>query len=134
MRIYLDACVIIYLVDASETYHARVVDLVRDFNSDRDARLLTSRLSRMECRVRAIKNQQAQLIARYEQFFSASRLDLLEIDAAVIERATQLRVDYSFRSPDAIHLASAMESSSDIFLTGDLELRKCKEIPVQVVT
>lgn len=133
MRVYLDACVIIYLVDASEKFHKQVLDSVHSFNAEGNARLLSSRLSLLECRVRAIKQRNELLLTRYQQFFGAARFDLLEIDSAVIERATRLRVDYGFRSPDAIHLASAIESNADVFVTGDLQLKKCKEIRVEMV-
>jgi predicted nucleic acid-binding protein len=51
----------------------------------------------------------------------------------VIERATDLRASYGFKTPDALHLASAIEEKADVFITGDSKLAKCKEIRVEVV-
>ncbi len=50
------------------------------------------------------------LLAAYDNFFSAKRFVMWEVDSGVIERATDLRARYGFRTPDAIHLATAIES------------------------
>lgn len=65
-------------------------------------------------------------LARYEDFFSSDNLLIFEISSDVIDRATDLRVRYGFRSPDAIHL--------DVFLTGDARLERCTEVRVVVLT
>ena len=62
----------------------------------------------------------------YAEFFSRALFRMAEIDAAVIESATELRVRYGFRTPDAIHLATAI-------LTGDQALAKCREVAVEVI-
>ena len=50
-----------------------------------------------------------------------------------IERATELRARHGFRTPDAIHLATAIEERADLVLTGDVALRRCSEVAVEVV-
>lgn len=52
----------------------------------------------------------------------------------IIERATELRARYGFRSADAIHLATALDGGAGIFLTGDASLARCTEIVVDLVT
>jgi uncharacterized protein len=76
---------------------------------------LTSRLSCLECRIHPIRHRDDQLLATYNSFFSASRLILIDISVEVIERATTLRANYGFRTPDAIHLAFAIECKADLF-------------------
>jgi predicted nucleic acid-binding protein len=41
--------------------------------------------------------------------------------------------DYGFKTSDAIHLATAIEREADLFLTGDMELRRCTELAVEVL-
>ena len=53
---------------------------------------------------------------------------LVEINGPVIERATDLRARYSFKTPDAIHLATAIDEGASVFLTGDAELVRCAEL------
>ena len=62
------------------------------------------------------------------------RLVVVDVTAAVIDRATDLRVKYGFKTPDAIHLASAIVESADVFLTGDVALARCTEVTVEVVS
>jgi predicted nucleic acid-binding protein len=95
--------------------------------------LTTSRLSRLECRVGPLKNNVASVLSTYEAFFSAAGLTIVELIADVIERATELRAVYGFKTPDALHLASAIVGKADIFITGDGKLAQCTEISVDVV-
>jgi len=44
-----------------------------------------------------------------------------------------LRAGYGFKTPDAIHLASAIEAKAGIFLTGDGALARCTELAVEVL-
>jgi len=83
--------------------------------------------------VRRIRDKDQKLLADYDPFFAASRLEIVEISAEVVERATALRAGYGFKTPDAIHLASAIEAKAGIFLTGDGALARCTEVAVEVL-
>jgi predicted nucleic acid-binding protein len=58
---------------------------------------------------------------------------ILEISAEVVTSATKLRAQYGFKTPDAIHLATAIDAEADLFLTGDSSLARCTNIAVEVV-
>jgi predicted nucleic acid-binding protein len=60
-------------------------------------------------------------------------LVVVEVAAAVIERATVLRAKYNLNSPDAIHYATAVEIGAMVFLTGDRVLARCSEVPVEIL-
>ena len=51
----------------------------------------------------------------------------------MIDQATELRARYNFRSPDAIHLATAILIGAEVFLTSDQKLAQCTEIRVVVL-
>jgi predicted nucleic acid-binding protein len=102
--------------------------------SDGRAPHLTSRLSRLECRVKPLRDADTKLLADYEAFFTARRLVTAELHADVIEQATELRAKYGFKTPDALHLATAVVAQADVFLTGDAALAKCSEVKVEIVT
>ena len=55
------------------------------------------------------------------------------MDLAMADRAAHLRARYDLRTPDSIHLASALESRADLFLTNDRRLCQVEEIPVLLV-
>jgi predicted nucleic acid-binding protein len=82
--------------------------------------------------VKPLRDGDRELVARYSAFFNRAQFRVAESDAKVIEAATDLRVRYGFRTPDAIHLGTAMVQ--DLFLTGDKALAKCQEVPVEVVS
>lgn len=132
--LYLDACCIIYLLEASSSFHAAVARRIAAHGVAPGASLASSRLARIECRTKPLREADTGLLARYEAFFSAQRFQLVEISPAVIERATELRAKYGFKTPDAMHLATAVLENADVFLTGDRQLEKCTEIQVEVIT
>jgi predicted nucleic acid-binding protein len=78
-------------------------------------------------------NNDTALLATYDAFFSAVGMSIGELTPDVIERATEIRATYGFKTPDALHLASAIEEKADVFITGDSKLAMCKEIRVEVV-
>ncbi|MDE3037419.1 MAG: PIN domain-containing protein, partial [Pseudomonadota bacterium] len=63
-------------------------------------------------------------------FFASAEVDCLEITAQVIEKAAHLRAALNVKTPDAIHLSTAILSGAKAFLTGDRELTKCADIVV----
>ncbi len=131
--VYLDACTIIYLVEGAEPFHEQVFSALAALRPSAELPVVTSRLSVLECRVRPLRDNNATLLATYDAFFSAEHLVLADIDAGVIERAAGLRAVYRFRTPDAIHLATAIENEAAVFLTGDAALKQCREVKVRLL-
>lgn len=132
--LYIDTCCIIYLIEAASPFHATVAQRLLKHSATPSAMLVTSRLARLECRTKPLRDNDAALLARYETFFGAQRFRLLDLSPAVIERATALRAKYGFKTPDALHLATAILENVDVVLTGDRELEKCTEVPIEVIT
>jgi len=132
-RVYLDASAIICFVEAESLFHAAAVERVGRFRSDPESRLVTSRLSSLECRVRPVRDSNKELLAKYDTFFNRRRFVVADITAAVIERATDLRARHRFKTPDAIHLATAIEERADLFLTGDDGLKRFTEVKVEIL-
>lgn len=57
-------------------------------------------------------------------------LKIINLTEAIIDRASDLRARYQLRTPDSIHLATAIESGAKQFFTNDKALKKVKEIEV----
>lgn len=113
-----------------KTYVTRVIGQHR---AKQPGLVLTSQLSRLECRVRPLAIQDEPCLAAYDAFFASNGLVLLEISPRVIDRATDLRARYGFKSPDALHVAAAIEGEADVFITGDQLLARCTELTVEVL-
>lgn len=132
-RLYLDACCIIYLIEAANPFHSAMVSRLVHHGVDPASRLITSRLSLLECRVRPVRDNDTALLAAYDAFFNADRLIAAGLSAEVVERATRLRAIHGFSSPDALHLGTAIEMRADTFLTGDGILARCTDVAVEVL-
>ncbi len=132
MRLYLDASAIIYAVEGAASVRQTVLDHIRQVENSR-GKVLTSRLSRLECRVHPLRRNDAALLAVYDHFFARHSLDVGDITSSVIERATDLRARLNLKTPDAIHVATAIELQADVILTGDRDFTRCTDVNVVVV-
>lgn len=132
MRLYLDASAIIYGLEGTPAVRASVVTLVERV-ATLSGRVVTSRLSRLECRVKPLREGDHVRLALYEGFFSRTLVDVANLTPRVIELATELRARHGFKTPDALHLATALDASADIFMTGDRALERCPGIQVSIL-
>ncbi len=132
-RIALDASTLIYFVEGSDTLRERIARRLDVVRAAPAGQLVASRLARLECRVKPLRNNNPILLSEYDAVFGAGRFLLLDVTAAVLDRATDLRSRHGFKVPDAIHLASAIEASAEAFLTGDAGLAKCPDLNVEVI-
>lgn len=135
MKLFLDACTVIYLIESQQQLGNKTRIVVTQALQNK-AQLIISRLSFLECRVLPLKTKDDDLLLRYNQFFKLPGLQIVELTADVINLATDLKVNYpsSLRTPDALQLACALKANADTFLTGDKKLMSIQEIKVLVVT
>jgi predicted nucleic acid-binding protein len=127
--IYVDTAPLIYLVEHVPQYG----DLVAQRLSSTDA-LVVSDLSRLECRVKLMRDGNTALLDEFDRFFNESVSEVLALSREVIDRATEIRSRYGFKTPDAIHLAAATLSSCELFLTNDRRLDRFTGLPVEALT
>lgn len=73
------------------------------------------------------------MLAVFDQFFARPGVQPLPLTTRVFDRATQMRADLGFKTPDAVHLAAAIEGNCDLFLTNDAALTRCKDIPIELL-
>jgi predicted nucleic acid-binding protein len=130
--IYADANIIIRLMEGNAVIRAPIEARLLPLRGT-GRFLLTSRLTRLECRVKPLRANDAALLALYDALFAGAEVDLLELTAQVVEKATELRSGLNVRTPDALHLASGILAGATAFLTGDRSLTRCTEIPVEVI-
>ncbi|MGA2439377.1 MAG: type II toxin-antitoxin system VapC family toxin [Tepidisphaeraceae bacterium] len=133
MRLYLDSSTIVYCLESALPFRQKALARVTQAEGIAGGMLLTSRLSRLECRVKPLRDGNTTLLAIYDEFFTRGSLRVIEIGPGIVERATELRVRYGLKTPDAIHVATAIEEHADAFLTGDRDLRRCGEVAVEVL-
>ena len=129
MRLYLDAAPVIYAVEQVTPFFPVV-----------DARLsaagtvrVASDLTRMECRVKPVREGKADLLKDYDDFFAYAVAEIVALSREVMDRATEIRARYGFKTPDAVHLAAAVVTSCAVFLTNDHRLDRFPDISIEVV-
>ena len=129
MRVYLDSAPIIYLVEDVAPYASALESRLTVPGTVQ----VCSDLTRMESRVKPIRDGQDVLLAAFDRYFADIVSEIVPLSHQVIDRATTLRARYGFKTPDAIHLAAAIVGRCDLFLTNDRRLCRCAEIAVEVV-
>ena len=126
MTLFLDACIIIYWIEAPDPFHARLMARLRELREQApEASFAVSRLSWLECMIKPMRDNDKVLVDEYRAFFEAGQLAVVELTAKVIERATALRVGHGLKTPDALQAACALELGGDVvFLTNDRRFRQ----------
>lgn len=135
MKLFLDACIIIYLVEAAEPFYTRVVEAIRNSTPDVSPMLYAvSRLSFLECRVKPLRDHDKHSLDKLDEYFQAPDLTIVELTPEVINQATILRARFGLRTPDAIQAACALSLvETTRFLTGDSSFRKVTGFDVLVI-
>jgi predicted nucleic acid-binding protein len=130
--IYADANVIIRLIEGDSATRAPLEARLAPLRGT-GRFLLTSRLSRLECRVKPLRSGDSALLALFDAFFAGAEVALLDVTEPVLEKATEIRAALNLKTPDAIHLASAILAGATAFLTGDRNLARCTEVSVEIL-
>lgn len=120
--IFLDASAIIYLLEGDAPAQAAVRDVLASLRGagEQSPPLTVSALSRLECRVRPLREGNSELVDRYDAFFADPGLVVIALDTAVLDRAAELRAHVRLRTPDALQAASLLVADEHgHFVTGD---------------
>ena len=115
--IYLDTCLLIYLVEDRDGRGAAVE---RSMQSATDARFAISPLVRLEAYVKPLRDGDMMLHRRYER--ATSHYALLSLDVSAYDQAALLRARFGLRTPDALHLACAQLHDCTALWTNDQRL------------
>lgn len=110
MTLFLDANVVIYLVEGASELHERVTQRLEDLRRRHGpTQIAVSRLSWLECRVRPLREANRKVLSAYESFFGEPDLIIVDLTAPVIEAAAQIRAALHFSTPDALQIACALQ-------------------------
>lgn len=141
MLYYLDTNIVIYAVQAATSEHQRAVAHLAALELA-GHRFAISDLTRTETLVVPLQAGNAQLLQDFFRFFHGPNLRTLALTAAMYTRASAIRSRYTYpaippalpkriRLADAFHLAVAIESGCDAFLTNDNQLSTFPDISVE---
>ena len=130
-RSYWDTCVLIYRLQSVEPWRTRIANALAQTG---EPRLAVSELSRMECRVKPLREGDTSALARFDRFFTSPMITIVPLGRAVFDLATELRAGHRIKTPDALHLAAALEAGCSEFWTNDRRLERAAEGRLRVVS
>lgn len=134
--IALDTNIFIYALDslAQKGEKARLIlQAIKELNPVTSISVLVFE----EFLVKVYKDKMEKDLSYYEDFLTGGGLiRVVDLDRAIARTAAKLRSKYrSLRAPDAIHLASAIETKARIFITADKRLpQNIDKLTVEVLT
>jgi predicted nucleic acid-binding protein len=79
------------------------------------------------------KNLQHYVTDYQAMLLNTNGITTIPVNVAIARHAAELRARYGLRTPDALHLATAIETRCDAFLTNDHALTRVSEITVLVL-
>lgn len=132
MKVYLDSCIVIYLVEKREPWRNRIQSLLLP-QTGLLPRVFYSDLTRMECRVGPKTRTDPIALAEYDRFFAAPHFQKAPITTAAFDLATELRAQHRLKTPDALHLAIAIQVGCDEFWSNDQRLSKAAESYIRLI-
>jgi predicted nucleic acid-binding protein len=129
-RVYFDANVFIYLMEGYPSLEIGLRD-IRDSIFHGESNICTSELTLCEVLVPAFRANNTALLALYRQFIEESgAFELIPTTRETYVRASLLRAQLGLKTPDAIHMATAIECGCTAFLTNDKPMKAPKEIAI----
>ncbi|MFA5995255.1 MAG: PIN domain-containing protein [Patescibacteria group bacterium] len=132
-KIGLDTCVFIYHLDKHPTYFENARAYLKQIQNQQVSAVFSA-IGLVELLTGPNKIGDWMLAVRYRNFFdNLTGLTVQQTNNTIIEVASYLRATYNIRTPDAIHIATAIDFGASTFITNDKSLTKIEEISVKLL-
>lgn len=96
--------------------------------------VVTSTIALTEILIKPIQLGDHNLTQIYRELLTQTpRLSMHAVTAEVADEAAFLRAKYRLRTPDALHLATAITGKCEAFLTNDFALSRVSELRVLIL-
>lgn len=144
MLCYLDTMIVVYAVEGNPTDQLRAISHLAALEQAGHG-FAISELTRTECLVPTLAPGGVQRLSDFFRFFHGPNLRTLILIAPTWLRASAIRGGHTYPAThptaprrfglaDALHLATAIESGCDVFLTNDHQLDNFPGITVEVLS
>ena len=131
----LDTSPFIYLFEKHAVFYPIVAPIFARLDGDADFRAVTSTITLVEVCTLPLKQNKPQLVQTYSNaLLNSPRVSTLPVDAAIAQRAAELRAKHNLRTPDAIQIATALVARAGVFITNDVSLKRVTEIPILILS
>ncbi len=122
-KLYLDANLFIYALEAVEPYFTMTVEVLAAIDCG-ETTAVTSDLTLAECLVKPLQLNRPEVVEAYRGILeSRPFFTMASLSREILWDAARLRATAGLKLPDAIHVATAVQHSCEVFLTNDQRLR-----------
>lgn len=129
-RIAFDTSICIYFFEGHPLYNELLMKLFSEVE-DEHIDVFYSTLLLTELYTGPLKNGDVTTVQIWNKYFKHyPAMNAQPVDEEIAFKASVLRAKYNLKTPDAIHLATALYSQVKLFLTNDSALKKITEIKV----
>jgi predicted nucleic acid-binding protein len=129
-RLYLDTNIIVVAIEQGNPWMEQLKELFQAID-ERRIHAFTSELTLAEAIAKPFAVGAADLILTYETLLAPeSAITVVPIDRAILRTAAELQGRLGVKLADAIHLATALQSTCDFVVTNDERLGR--KMPLQV--
>lgn len=123
----------IYYVENHPIYSDKL-DLIFKIVEAMSIKIVASTITLTETLVKPLKNSDNQTVKAYRELLMRHKsIQIYSVLPSIAEKAAELRAKYNLRTPDALHIATAIESNSDAFLTNDMGLKRITELQILIL-
>jgi predicted nucleic acid-binding protein len=132
-RLCVEAASLIYYMEEHPAYLDRM-DAIITSAENKPIEMVSSVIILTEVITYPLRLGRTNLVQEYRDILLYSgRFRVLPVTDVIAESAADLRARYHLRTPDALHIATAIESGCDAFLTNDLGIKRVNELQVLVL-
>lgn len=120
-RVYWDSMLFIYWLEDHPQY-AKQVDAIHSRMKQRQDRLITGAFTFGEVLAGTYRKGRAELADQFRTLLRSVVAEIVPFTVETAERYARIRGTLGVAPADAIHLASAAQAGTDLFLTNDKSL------------
>ncbi len=131
-KVGLDTAPLIYFMEENSVYFETVRCFFEAMDRG-DFLVITSTITLLEVLVHPLRNQKTELASEYKDILLRSNLIMMDITESIAEQAAQLRATHNIRTPDALQIATVLQSEATCFLTNDIRLPKIEGIDILMI-
>ena len=132
-RLYVDTAPLIYYFEEYSSYISKM-DRIFDLIATTPVVTFSAVHILTEVMVKPLQTGNDELAQEYRDILvNSDAHTLVSITVPIAESAADLRARYNLRTPDALHVATAISTGCDALLTNDAQLKRVQELPILVL-
>ena len=132
-NLYVETAPFIYFTEARAVYADKMRAIFAEV-SDGRLEVLTSAVTIPETLMKPLQANDTSLVSRYRtMFYRTKGIRVISVSPSAGDLAADLRARHNLRTPDALHVACAIDTGCDAFLTNDTGIRRVSEIRILIL-